>query len=584
MGTEEEIRDAVAELGKTYPSSAFLLYAMGLRLRTMDYDEIFRDNVLDGPDDKKVDFFFLDRDAGLAVIGQDYQAADLAKPEPPSNKAADLNTAIAWLLDSDLAMIPSTALRTAAQELRDAIESGEVHTLEVVYVHNLSHSKNVDDELATVQKSLQAKLDAWTRTTSKPLTGIASQVSFDEVEEWFADQSSPIRVDDTLKFEASTEPQTILGKDWKSVFANISADQLVALVKTYGDDVYSANVRDYLGTRASSRNINWQIGKTAEETPENFWVFNNGISVLTRSVSTKAQEVECRGIAVINGAQTLGSLADASEKADLSAISLLVRVVESNNPELIQEVIRYNNTQNPIKPWELRAIDQVQQRLQKSFNDTFGLVYQLRRGTSRWTAQEVHFEKLGPWLSAFYGDPRTAHRNRPELFDNDAKYSSLFNANSDVHNLLFVYRLGQAVGGVKDELRAAIDAGTASETQSQQYGYFRYGAFTYVLIYLCAEALRAVLNAAGANFAARVTMPATVLQDAAKSYDVLKPIVLLAIAPLPGALKEKDAYDEFKTAEGVERLADRVRVSIEQLQALHANAFDSIRSQVQLLP
>ena len=85
MGIREEIIEQVAALEPDFAHNAFLLFAMGLRLGTADYDQLHSDNVLDGPDDKKVDFFHMDFETGVAIVAQGYQSPDWDTREPESN-------------------------------------------------------------------------------------------------------------------------------------------------------------------------------------------------------------------------------------------------------------------------------------------------------------------------------------------------------------------------------------------------------------------------------------------------------------------------------------------------------------------
>jgi hypothetical protein len=115
MATEwETLRHEVETLTSDFPDQTYLLYAMGLRLGTMDYHTLRTDNLLDGPDDKKVDFFHLDLESGVATIAQGYQSLDWNRRDPPSNKASDMNTAINWLLESDIEDIPRPAVKASA--------------------------------------------------------------------------------------------------------------------------------------------------------------------------------------------------------------------------------------------------------------------------------------------------------------------------------------------------------------------------------------------------------------------------------------------------------------------------------------
>src|ERR1022692_278839 len=121
----------------------YLLYAMGLRLRTLDYDALETDCLVDGRDDKKIDFVNIDLESGTATIAQSYFAKNWNRGEASSNKAADLGIALNWLLESALTDIPRTAIRAAARELREGLDSGEIskrseeHTSEIQSPCNL---------------------------------------------------------------------------------------------------------------------------------------------------------------------------------------------------------------------------------------------------------------------------------------------------------------------------------------------------------------------------------------------------------------------------------------------------------------
>jgi hypothetical protein len=263
-------------------------------------------------------------------------------------------------------------------------------------------------------------------------------------------------------------------------------------------------------------------------------------------------------------------------------VRVLVRVVESDNEDLVQQIIRYNNTQNPIKPWELRVLDPVQKRIETDFNEKLSVTYQFRRGLGRRAAEDVLCEKLGPWLNSFYGDPVTSHRNSPELFDNEAKYRSLFNESQDVRHLLFVYRLGEAIGATKDQYRRSSEEGTASETDATLYGYFRYGAFTHVVLHLCAEML-AELFGGGPNVKKRFTLSEPLSRHRDDAISALKRMVGFTLAPIPSELANKDAFQELRSSPGIESLADRVRVSLGQMRSVSPEIVARLKEGIELL-
>jgi hypothetical protein len=283
---------------------------------------------------------------------------------------------------------------------------------------------------------------------------------------------------------------------------------------------------------------------------------------------------------VINGAQTIGSLTESMPNEKISEVSVLARIVSASQAQLIQDIIRYNNTQNPIKAWELRVNDPVQDRIKKELESEFGLTYQLRRGVVRRSAEDIHYEKVGPWLNSFYGDPISSHRNSPEIYEQDAKYSSIFNTSSDIRNILFIYRLGETIGAVKDEYRQLYNSGSASEDITDLYGFFRFPAFSYVVLSICAKALKNVLKAQNDDFVYKVKMDDKKLKDLNKSKVILEGLVKAALAPIVPYLKDKQAYAEFKTKTGVDGITSAVLVSLQQLEAINKEIFADFRKNI----
>src|SRR5262245_31088697 len=105
------------------------------------------------------------------------------------------------------------------------------------------------------------------------------------------------------------------------------------------------------------------------------------------------------------------------------------------------------------------------------------------------------------------------HRNRPDLFESERRYRELFSDESRVSNLLFVCRLSDAVAYAKSRLRDKVVAQTATPEEQGQYDLFRYGAFSYVLIHVCAEVIGVLLNVERGDFRKYVTMSGDILID-----------------------------------------------------------------------
>jgi len=80
---------------------------------------------------------------------------DWGKQEAPANKASDLNTAAAWLLQRPIEEVPDV-IRGHAKLLRDGLEKKTINKIIFAYAHNAFESHNVEVELETVRHLLNA--------------------------------------------------------------------------------------------------------------------------------------------------------------------------------------------------------------------------------------------------------------------------------------------------------------------------------------------------------------------------------------------------------------------------------------------
>jgi hypothetical protein len=124
----------------------------------------------------------------------------------------------------------------------------------------------------------------------------------------------------------------------------------------------SVNVRDYLGSKSSDSNINNGIKKTAEREPHNFWAYNNGLTILVNSYTTPRKgkkgglKFSFSGMSIVNGAQTTGAVSSL-EKAPLKAAKVAVRLIQTETPDIVYDIIRYNNSQNKVTASDFRSTD-----------------------------------------------------------------------------------------------------------------------------------------------------------------------------------------------------------------------------------
>lgn len=164
--------------------------------------------------------------------------------------------------------------------------------------------------------------------------------------------------------------------DWSFVsipqpayFGVIDGLQLKNWWKAHGKGLVAGNIRHSLGVTE----VNSQIRQTAATNPEYFWYFNNGITLVADqalkapagAASRSAGVFAFKGASIVNGAQTVSSLAKVDDDEKLGLVRVPFRVILLNTApaEFEQEVTRTNNLQNRIEPRDFVAQDAEQTRL-----------------------------------------------------------------------------------------------------------------------------------------------------------------------------------------------------------------------------
>ena len=321
-----------------YGKSSLSLFVLSLYLRLEDLDDFAANAVTEGADDKKTDVCYLDLEAGRLIISQNYLSPKWNKISAP-DKASDLNTSIAWLFSADIDKVPP-GLQAKAVEIRDALQNGEIKSIEVLYIHNCPESKNIDRELSTVTAALRDILRSQTASKSNSINIWHREIGLKTIEELYRARDSQILIDELLDVPVDKNIIHENTEDWNAILVTVPASWIRDLYNKHKNDLFSANYRDYLGFVEDEDNINYQIVATAENEPKNFWVFNNGITALTYKIDFSGRKKRITGISIINGAQTSGALGTTSKKSADQA-KVLMRIVECKSTELVDNIIQY---------------------------------------------------------------------------------------------------------------------------------------------------------------------------------------------------------------------------------------------------
>ena len=175
-----------------------------------------------------------------------------------------------------------------------------------------------------------------------------------------------------------------------------------------------------------------------------------------------------KNFSIVNGCQTTVSLAE--NKGTSPDLKVLVRVIAASD-DIVDNVIRYTNSQNPIRPWDIASQDKTQRRLRANFDEMKKpYIYLTRRGArptgnlSKYREGSklrlIRFDLAGQYMAAFRGKPVLAYKNKALIFSRH--HDEFFNPDVRAEEALFVWICGEKCRDVvlefikKDEADARI--------------------------------------------------------------------------------------------------------------------------------
>ena len=559
-----------------YGDNRLLLFALQLHEGIEDIDLVATEALTDGHNDKKCDLVYSDPELGKIIVAQGYWSSKPDRKEAPSNKASDLNTACAWLFGRDYASMPPE-LKSVAEEVEGRLVIDEVSAIEIWYVHNLQESDNVARELERVKETADS-LVRRNFSASKVDSISVTEVGRRTLNTWYRGTQTPILVTEGFSFE-TRGGYTTEGTNWSAYSTSVPAAWLRDLYLRFGKDLFSANVRDYLGSRKSAKNINNNIKATASDSPKMFWVLNNGITAIVNNFEATSEDeaglLEISGIAVVNGAQTTGALGS-SPDADLSDAYVPARFVKCSDPRTVQDIIRCNNSQNKVEAADFRSNDPIQSKLRRQFGLLGGGVSYTggRRGGAedsiRRPRNALPSYSAGQALAAFHGDPAIAYNKRSSIWQSDSLYSRFFNEKTTAKHVLFSYSLLKAAEAAKAKLRS-IPTDHKTQAQERQWAILQQRGATFLLTSALAASVETILNRAVADTFDLEFVSNLTIEQCIEAWSPLLEVSLPFVSALSGAL------NRYNLSQNRELVQDCINQFVDLVQAVKAANQETFR-------
>lgn len=427
--------DALARRGNITRNQAFAAW-YAINFYDIDEDSALESAGADGGNDQGIDIVFFDPNSARIIILQAH-CPENTDNKTPKNKWDAVVASISYVRDPKC--------------LQDAGRSDLADTLSTL------KDENPDANIVIGLISLGAK----SPEIENSLHTHRSDVRYKDIEFTYESKEDIIKnyqalIDSELgisedKIHFSGDHFRDAGAYGQAWVGSVTASELKRLLDLYKDKLFAGNIRLFLGARKGG--INEQMIDTAKKNPGNFWALNNGITIVADTVvphEDNSSILKLRQFSIVNGCQTTNSLSQANAPKDAK---VLVRVIEAKS-NLKNEIVRYNNSQNAIKIWTVRAVDDIQGRLRKELKK-IGVDYAPKQAGARKKHSEnnIELDKITQYLASSKRDFLTqAVNNKSELFDEP--YQKLYRRDIKAEEIYLAWTIGNMA---EDERQALSD-------------------------------------------------------------------------------------------------------------------------------
>ena len=257
--------------------------------------------------------------------------------------------------------------------------------------------------------------------------------------------------EDVLELNTICPNETILitqkGSKLKGLYQN----------REYRERLFNLNIRQWLGKNT----VNKGMIETLETAPDKFFYYNNGITAICEDYrwDKEKQILECTKFQVVNGAQTLTTIAKEPETIDLSNVKVLIKIVKADKytsgdkeSSLAFNIVKNNNSQTVIKSIDFRSNDAIQIAIENKVKDyklkypleypmAKDVVYKRKRRLNEPKKKTIAMENIAKTYYCMFLNPPDVYLSSKKMWDisENGHYYKIFGVN------------GQKVNTISDE-------------------------------------------------------------------------------------------------------------------------------------
>ncbi|SMP57895.1 AIPR family protein [Fibrobacter sp. UWB10] len=325
--------------------------------------------IIDGGDDNGIDCFFYDQTEKIMYISQSKWMKD-GQGEPDLGDVKKFVDGIRDFVNQRYNRFNSKLNRHTSL-INQAIDDPQTH-YKVILVYTGNNNLS-DHSTRSINDLLNEINDA-----GELMTFIQENQSFLHASIQKSLSSAPITVHFPLKEWGKIDTPK------KAFYGQINAATVAEWWHNYGPSLFDKNLRGVLG----ETDVNEEIKQTLQTEPENFWYFNNGITVLSKKITKTAGNLgvfHCENISIVNGAQTVSTIGKFAgedyEKVGSAFVHCRIIEISPENATYGDKITKTNNRQNKIENRDFVCLDPVQLRIKKDL-EVEGISYIIQRNES----------------------------------------------------------------------------------------------------------------------------------------------------------------------------------------------------------
>lgn len=282
-------------------------------------------------------------------------------------------------------------------------------------------------------------------------------------------------------------------KDWYIAIVRLS--ELGKFVDTTKDYIFESNIRQFLKFRGK---VNKGIRDTLKDNPEDFFYYNNGITIVAEGITPHENNtLSLYSPQIVNGAQTSNAVQDAwKRKHDIEG-HLLVTIIKGN-VEQVTDITKYRNSQNAVKGKDLLSLSNFHKVLLLQFFEK-GYHYEIQSGKfdclkasdkQRFMGNKEYNQYLegikGPYsipskdavqsfIAGIIQSPTDAFGRPSDYLPNGSKYDSSFDEElkNDYRLFLFPWLVKEYAKNIFGYGKEAIGSEKKRATFYYVFAYFR---------------------------------------------------------------------------------------------------------------